>query len=386
MTGWIAISRDLFAHGFFAREPMSEREAWIWMIARAAWKDTTHRMGRETVDVPRGAFFCTLRELQQEWGWGSDTRVRNFIKRLEAEGMVNAGKDAKKTQITICNYDEFQNMERTENADENETQKKRKENANFVGKKTQASHGNETEKSQAEREENADRVELSLRNERTKEQVNKQQDYYADASAGAEIVDFPDQQSVPKNRTAEPDGRPVPHDKAERKPAPQQCHCGRRACAGVNCQGILDDCGRREDLPADAIKAADQHFDAVRQAAGQTNGFLPSAWMPHVAQHHVARWETELGLTRQQVLDVVRAVARRQSGPVKSPRYFDGPMQDLARELAAPPMQPAQGAGPYRSPGTSPPQGGGRSNYEYLLSLMQDEPGKDGANDARTAQ
>lgn len=116
MSGWIAISRDLFAHDFFAREPMSEREAWVWMIARAAWKDTRHRIGGEMVDVPRGSFFCTLRELQQAWGWGSDKRVRSFLKRLENERMVDASTDAKKTQITICNYEQFQDVGRNEDA------------------------------------------------------------------------------------------------------------------------------------------------------------------------------------------------------------------------------------------------------------------------------
>ncbi len=125
MSGWIAISRDLFAHDFFAREPMSEREAWVWMIARAAWKDTRHRIGGDMVDVPRGSFFCTLRELQQAWGWGSDKRVRSFLKRLENERMVDANTDAKKTQITICNYDQFQDVGRSEDASATENGRNR---------------------------------------------------------------------------------------------------------------------------------------------------------------------------------------------------------------------------------------------------------------------
>lgn len=120
MSGWIAISRDLFDHGFFAREPMSEREAWVWMIARAAWKDTVHRVGSEVLPVPRGSFFCTLRELQQAWGWGSDKRVRNFLKRLENGRMADANATGSKTQITICNYDEFQQDGRSADASRNE--------------------------------------------------------------------------------------------------------------------------------------------------------------------------------------------------------------------------------------------------------------------------
>lgn len=125
MSGWIAISRDLFAHEFFAREPMSEREAWVWMIAKAAWKETRHRIGGGVVDVPRGAFFCTLRELQHAWGWGSDKRVRTFLKRLENERMIDASTDTGKTQISICNYEQYQEAGRSPDASQDENGRSR---------------------------------------------------------------------------------------------------------------------------------------------------------------------------------------------------------------------------------------------------------------------
>ncbi len=123
MTGWVSIQRDLFRHDFFSREPMSEREAWIWLIANAAWADTRHKVGQVMIDVPRGSLMVTLRELQAAWMWGSDSRVRNFLKRMESERMVvckvNAKGNAQKTHITICKYDEFQAYERTPNAKQN---------------------------------------------------------------------------------------------------------------------------------------------------------------------------------------------------------------------------------------------------------------------------
>lgn len=131
MSGWVAISRGVFEHEFFARQIMSDREAWLWMIARAAWADTSHKVGPEMVSVPRGAFFCTLRELQSEWMWGSDTRVRNYLKRLETALMIRceivAKGNAQKTQISLCNYEQFQAIERTGNAEKNarETHAKR---------------------------------------------------------------------------------------------------------------------------------------------------------------------------------------------------------------------------------------------------------------------
>jgi hypothetical protein len=127
MTGWVKISRDVFDHPIFAPGEMTEREAWLWLIARAAWKDTKHRAGGELIDVPRGALFCTLRELCREWRWRSDTRVRSFLDLLERERMIERSASAGKTQITICNYAAFQDCERSENAQE--AHEKRTENA-----------------------------------------------------------------------------------------------------------------------------------------------------------------------------------------------------------------------------------------------------------------
>lgn len=123
MSGWVAVQRGIFEHVFFAREPMSEREAWVWMITRAAWQDTRHKVGSDMVDVPRGAFMATLKEMQTAWIWRSDSRVRTFLKRLESERMVCCEivvrKDARKTQVTICNYEQYQSTERAQNVGKN---------------------------------------------------------------------------------------------------------------------------------------------------------------------------------------------------------------------------------------------------------------------------
>lgn len=134
MSGWIRVERKVFSDEFFPREPMSEREAWLWMLANAAWDDTTHRVGGKVMEVPRGSFMTTLRELQSVFMWRSDTKVRNFLKRLESERTVKrttcGPRNAPKTHVTICKYDEYQSPKRTENAPETHrerTEKRSKE-------------------------------------------------------------------------------------------------------------------------------------------------------------------------------------------------------------------------------------------------------------------
>lgn len=127
MSRWVRIQADVFEHPVFATEPFSEREAWLWLIAKAAWKETKHRIKGALVTVPTGSLFVTLRELQAVWRWRSDTRVRAFLRRLENERMISLDSNAGKTHVTICNYEEYQNPERAGNAEK--THGERTENA-----------------------------------------------------------------------------------------------------------------------------------------------------------------------------------------------------------------------------------------------------------------
>lgn len=113
---WVRVSRSVFDHPVFAPEPFTEREAWLWLIANAAWKETQHRVGNAICEVPRGALFVTLRELQLVWRWQSDKRVRGFLDRLENGRMVGRKTDAGKTLISICNYEKYQDAGRSEDA------------------------------------------------------------------------------------------------------------------------------------------------------------------------------------------------------------------------------------------------------------------------------
>lgn len=116
MSRWIRVQTSIFDHELFAAAELSQREAWLWLIANVAWKETRHRIGNEVLDVPVGSMFVTLRSLQSAWHWGSDKRVRTFLSMLESERMIETKTDAGKTQITVCNYTRYQDVGRTEDA------------------------------------------------------------------------------------------------------------------------------------------------------------------------------------------------------------------------------------------------------------------------------
>lgn len=131
MSRWVRISCDILDSPVFKPEPFTEREAWMWLIMHAAWKETRHRLGNEVMPVERGSLFVTLRELQSAWRWKSDFRVRSFLDTLEKEAMIERKNNAGKTHVTICNYDKYQSRDNQEQRTENAsaTQAQRKENA-----------------------------------------------------------------------------------------------------------------------------------------------------------------------------------------------------------------------------------------------------------------
>ncbi len=107
MAGWFSVERQIFDHEMFDGEPYSRRDAWLWLIANAAWKDTTHRIGNNVVNVLRGSFYTTIRQLMSKWQWGN-SKVMGFMRALQAQHMIEAEIKTGKTLITICNYDDYQ--------------------------------------------------------------------------------------------------------------------------------------------------------------------------------------------------------------------------------------------------------------------------------------
>ena len=110
MSGYKRLHASLWESTDFADEPFSEREAFMWLVAKAAWKAHQRRVGRHVVEVKRGEFVGTTRGLARTWQW-SEARVRRYFDRLSERRTLRRTADAHATRITICNYDEFQGVD-----------------------------------------------------------------------------------------------------------------------------------------------------------------------------------------------------------------------------------------------------------------------------------
>ena len=108
MTGGVvSVSRSLWDDAAFRDEPFSEREAWIWLISEASWKDREKRSGSAIIKLKRGQLAHSTRFLSEAWDW-HHSKVRRFLDRLEKRHMIVRSTDTGVSVIFITKYDTYQ--------------------------------------------------------------------------------------------------------------------------------------------------------------------------------------------------------------------------------------------------------------------------------------
>jgi hypothetical protein len=112
--GFIAIARGILDHPIVgARKQFSYFEAWVWLLLEARWArgriHVANGHGANIVDLDRGQVSHSLRYMATAWGW-KIKRVRTFLRRLETDTQIGTQTGTGQTVITICNYDQYQNM------------------------------------------------------------------------------------------------------------------------------------------------------------------------------------------------------------------------------------------------------------------------------------
>jgi len=119
--GFIAVSRSLWDDPDFRDAEMSEREAFLWMLANAVWKAHTVRRAGVTVDLERGQLAFSIRFLAGKWHWHR-SRVERFLNVLKNRDTIRVNTETGVCVITFCNYDKYQSAPK---AGETEARQKR---------------------------------------------------------------------------------------------------------------------------------------------------------------------------------------------------------------------------------------------------------------------
>lgn len=123
--GVFAVDRGIWDHPVLqSKDPFSRREAWLWLLSEATWKERSlYREGRRIV-VNRGQLAHSIRFIAEAWGWPK-SNVARFLEALKTDTMIGTEIGTGLTIITICNYDEYQKVslpKRDSSGTENGTQ------------------------------------------------------------------------------------------------------------------------------------------------------------------------------------------------------------------------------------------------------------------------
>ena len=114
--GWVSIHRQIKQHWLWTTDkPFDKRSAWIDLVLSANHSDNKFVLGTQLVTVQKGEFITSELKLMERWGWGK-TKLRNFLKLLEDDGMIVKKATNKQTTLTIVNYCIYQQTQTIDDA------------------------------------------------------------------------------------------------------------------------------------------------------------------------------------------------------------------------------------------------------------------------------
>lgn len=108
-SGHVFLARSIFADSDFRAAAFSEREAFIWLIAMAAWQRRDSKIGGKVVSLERGQVLHSLRFLADAWGW-EKMRVSRYLKRLQECCKIECESETAGVRITLLKYEENQSL------------------------------------------------------------------------------------------------------------------------------------------------------------------------------------------------------------------------------------------------------------------------------------
>jgi len=130
-SGFYLMHRGWQDNPVFRGEEFSRRDAFVWLIEEAAWKERRVAVPKGTTTLHRGQLSASLRFMAKAWKW-TEPKVRRFIQSLVSNEIIDASTDAGQTLITIRNYDIYQDPANRPDAptDARATQHRRSTDAN----------------------------------------------------------------------------------------------------------------------------------------------------------------------------------------------------------------------------------------------------------------
>lgn len=122
MSGWIKLHRNLNKHWIW--DNSDYLKWWLDILLEVNHTDTKVIIKNKIYECKRGEKLYSLDTWATRWKTNK-SKVRRFLELLQKDSMIVLKNETQTTRLTVCKYEDYQEKENA-----NETQMKRKRNAN----------------------------------------------------------------------------------------------------------------------------------------------------------------------------------------------------------------------------------------------------------------
>lgn len=176
--GWISLHRKITEHWIWA-DPI-KLKWWLDLLLSVNHSGKKINIGNDLFECRRGQSVTSLQSWSKRWGTSKST-VKRFFELLKNDNMVIIENLTKTTRITVCNYEDYQDLR-----NDNETQAERRRN----GCETQTNPNNNDNNDNNEEKEISTIVDTKKKDEERKAEIERkkqEQKKKSDAAKAATI-------------------------------------------------------------------------------------------------------------------------------------------------------------------------------------------------------
>ena len=116
MKGYIKIHMGLLLHPALQKKNKSlcEIGAFVWLLLEASFLPRKYRIQNAEIDLKRGQLCCSVSYMAQAWNWDK-SKVQRYLARLKHFDTITSDTPNDTSAdipniITICHYDDYQDM------------------------------------------------------------------------------------------------------------------------------------------------------------------------------------------------------------------------------------------------------------------------------------
>lgn len=110
MEWFIQLHRSIQEHWIYKEKSFSNLQAWLDICLSVNYKDNKFLLWNELIEIKRWSFITSELKLMKKFWW-SKSKLRNFLKLLQLDKMIEKKSDKNKTTIFVLKYDKYQGMQ-----------------------------------------------------------------------------------------------------------------------------------------------------------------------------------------------------------------------------------------------------------------------------------